>query len=199
MKREFLEGLNLNKEAIDKIMAENGKDIEAEKKKTANIQNKLDTANTELTTVKEQLESANSTIQSYKDMDIEGIKRSADEWKEKYEADTKKLQDDLKAKDYDYAAKDYINQFKFIDDEVKEIVLNKFKSKEFKLEEGKFLGADDFMKDYQEAHKSLFVQEAPEGNPTLQIVKPTGGEGNPAGGAPKMSLSEMMAMANKNK
>lgn len=198
MKREFLEGLNLNKEAIDAIMAENGKDIEAEKKKTANIQNKLDTANTELTTVKEQLESANSTIQSYKDMDIEGIKKSADDWKAKYEEDTKKLQADLQAKDYDYAAKDYINQFKFIDDDVKEIVLNKFKAKEFKLEEGKFLGADDFMKDYQEAHKSLFVQEAPEGNPTPQIVKPTG-EGNPAGGAPKMSLSEMMAMANKNR
>ena len=33
MKREFLEGLGLEKDAIDKIMAENGKDIEAGKAK----------------------------------------------------------------------------------------------------------------------------------------------------------------------
>lgn len=34
MKREFLEGLGIEKENIDKIMAKNGKDIEAEKAKT---------------------------------------------------------------------------------------------------------------------------------------------------------------------
>ena len=33
MKREFLESLGLEKDAIDKIMAENGKDIEAGKAK----------------------------------------------------------------------------------------------------------------------------------------------------------------------
>lgn len=34
MKREFLEGLKLEKDTIDAIMAENGKDIEREKAKT---------------------------------------------------------------------------------------------------------------------------------------------------------------------
>ena len=33
MKREFLEGFSLEKEVIDQIMAENGRDIEAEKAK----------------------------------------------------------------------------------------------------------------------------------------------------------------------
>ena len=32
MEREFLKGLGLEKDAIDKIMAENGKDIELEKR-----------------------------------------------------------------------------------------------------------------------------------------------------------------------
>ena len=35
MKREFLEGLNLESAVIDQIMAENGKDIEREKQKGA--------------------------------------------------------------------------------------------------------------------------------------------------------------------
>lgn len=195
MKREFLKNLGLADEVIDSIMAENGKDIEVEKKKTTSIQNKLDTANTELTTVKEQLATANTTIQSYKDMDIEGIKQSAEEWKTKYEEDTKKLQDDLKAKDYDYAVKEYMNSFKFIDDEVKELVINKFKEKGFKYEEGKFLGADDFMKEYKEAHKNLFVPDEPQ-DPVPTIVKPTNGDPNQKG--TKLTLTQMMAAANKN-
>lgn len=196
MKREFLKNLGLTDEVIDSIMAENGKDIEAEKKKTTSIQNKLDTANTELTTVKEQLATANTTIQSYKDMDIEGIKQSAEEWKTKYEEDTKKLQDDLKAKDYDYAVKEYMNGFKFIDDEVKELVINKFKEKGFKHEEGKFLGADDFMKEYKEAHKSLFIPDEPQ-DPVPTIVKPTT-NGDPNQKGAKLTLTQMMAAANKN-
>ncbi len=195
MKREFLKNLGLTDEVIDSIMAENGKDIEAEKKKTTSIQNKLDTVNTELTIVKEQLTNANTTIQSYKDMDIEGIKQSAEEWKTKYEEDTKKLQDDLKAKDYDYAVKEYMNSFKFIDDEVKELVINKFKEKSFKHEEGKFLGADEFMKEYKEAHKGLFVPDEPQ-DPVPTIVKPTNGD--PTQKGPKLTLTQMMVAANKN-
>ena len=49
MKREFLEGLELEKEVIDQIMAENGKDIEAEKAKTK-------TAEADRDNYKEQLE-----------------------------------------------------------------------------------------------------------------------------------------------
>ena len=78
MKREFLSNLKvgdtpLSKEVIDMIMAENGKDIEAEKAKFADYD-----------TLKSQLEQANTTINSYKDMDIEGIKQSAADWEQKY-------------------------------------------------------------------------------------------------------------------
>ena len=59
-----------------------------------------------------------------------------------------------------------------------EIATLKFKAKEFKLEDGKFLGADDFMKQYKEEHKALFKEEPkqePDAPPMPQIVKPTGG------------------------
>lgn len=35
MKRDFLESLGLEKDAVDKIMAENGADLEKEKSRTA--------------------------------------------------------------------------------------------------------------------------------------------------------------------
>ena len=59
MKRKFLEELGLEKDVIDKIMAENGADIEAEKAKTIE-------ANTKLEDATKQLEKANSTIKDLK-------------------------------------------------------------------------------------------------------------------------------------
>lgn len=44
MKREFLEGLGLEKDTIDKIMAENGNDINREKTKADEYKSQLDTA-----------------------------------------------------------------------------------------------------------------------------------------------------------
>lgn len=44
MKREFLEGLGLEKDAIDQIMAENGKDINREKNRADSVQTQLDAA-----------------------------------------------------------------------------------------------------------------------------------------------------------
>ena len=76
MKREFLEGLDLGegvklpKSAIDAIMAENGRDIEAKN-------NTITALTTERDGLKTQLGDANATIQSYKDMDIDGIKAKA--------------------------------------------------------------------------------------------------------------------------
>ena len=179
MKRDFLKGLGLDDSVIDQIMDENGKDIQREKDAVNKVNQDLEKYKAENEGLKTQLSEANTQIQSFKEMDIDGIKASAEEWKTKYETDTKALNEKIAAKDYDYAIKDFMSQFKFIDDDVKETVINKFKAKEFKLEEGKFLGGEDFMKDYKENHKSLFVPDEPQ-EPIPQIVKPTGGN-NPGG------------------
>ena len=42
MKTEFLKGLGLEQDAIDKIMAENGKDVAAEKAKTTKVEGERD-------------------------------------------------------------------------------------------------------------------------------------------------------------
>lgn len=96
MKREFLEELKLEKEVIDKIMAENGKDIEAEKQK-------LTTKQTELDGLKTQLTEANKQIESFKGMDIEGIKKAADDWKAKAETAEAEAQKKIAELQFDYA------------------------------------------------------------------------------------------------
>lgn len=181
MKRDFLKGLGLDDSIIDQIMDENGKDIQREKNAVNKVNQDLEKYKAENEGLKTQLSEANTQIQSFKEMDIDGIKASAEEWKTKYETDTKALNEKIAAKDYDYAIKDFMSNYKFIDDDVKETVINKFKAKEFKLEEGKFLGGEDFMKEYKENHKSLFVSDEPQ-DPIPEIVKPTGGS-NPSGDA----------------
>lgn len=74
MKTEFLKELGLEQEVIDKIMGENGKDVEAAKAKFSDYD-----------TVKNQLVEANKTIEGFKAMDIDGIKKAADDWKLKAE------------------------------------------------------------------------------------------------------------------
>ena len=75
MKREFLQNFEgLSKEAIDAIMDENGRDIEKERSKRADYD-----------TIKEQLAAANRQIEEFKGMDIDGVKKAAEEWKAKAE------------------------------------------------------------------------------------------------------------------
>lgn len=61
MKREFLEGLELDKETIDTIMAEYGKNTQGLREEKEKL--------------KAQVDNANKEIQSYKDMDIESIQK----------------------------------------------------------------------------------------------------------------------------
>ena len=75
MKREFFfffEGLT--KETIDLIMEENGKDIQNAKKPFADYD-----------AIKQQLAEANKAIEDFKGMDIDGVKKAAEEWKAKAE------------------------------------------------------------------------------------------------------------------
>jgi hypothetical protein len=79
MNKEDLKKLGLTDDAvIDQIIVLHGKDIEGHKAK-------ITTAQTELDGVKKQLTDANAQIESFKGMDIEGVKKSADEWKTKAE------------------------------------------------------------------------------------------------------------------
>ena len=78
MKREDLKKLELSDEAIDKIMAMHGADVE--KFKTS-----VDTSKQETDGLKAQLLEASKQIEGFKGLDIEGVKKSADEWKTKAE------------------------------------------------------------------------------------------------------------------
>lgn len=179
MKREMLKELGLEDSVIDKIMAENGKDLEKNKKETEKVSEKIKNLESELKTNKQTLVDANSQIEKFKGMDVEGIKASAEEWKTKYEtfqADTIKQKEDfekqMKAQEYEFAAKEYVSGLKFTSDFTKNAFLKEFMSKELKLEEGKFLGADDYINKFKEGNQGVFIEENTQENNQQQNNNP---------------------------
>lgn len=174
MKRDFLENLDLGngaklpKAAIDAIMAENGKDVEAKN-------NQISTLTTERDGLKTKLGEANAAIQSYKDMDIDGIKAKVGEWETKYNADTQALKDQLDAANYGFAVKNAVSGYKFSSEAARKAFLADLTAKKLPLQDGKLLGLDDFAKSYRETDPAAF---APEGVGKMPIAtRGTGGSG----------------------
>lgn len=88
MKTEFLKELGLEQEQIDKIMAENGKDIAAEKAKATKAEGERDN-------YKSQLDTAKESLGKFDGVDVEALKKQITD-----------LQSDLKKKDDEYTAKE---------------------------------------------------------------------------------------------
>ena len=106
MKREFLQNIKvgdaaLPKEIIDLIMEENGKDIEAVKSKFADYDS-----------IKEQLTEANKQIEGFKSMDIDGVRKAAEEWKQKAEQAEKDAAQKIADMQFEGAIKDAITAAK---------------------------------------------------------------------------------------
>lgn len=96
MKREFLKGLELPDEAIEKIMTEYGKDIE--KYKAAD-----ETAKAEIEGLKTQVAEANAQIEEFNGLDVEAIKAKSEEWKTKYEQAQADAEKKLEQVQFDHA------------------------------------------------------------------------------------------------
>ena len=94
MKRDFLEELGLEKDVIDKVMAENGKDIETEKTKTK-------AAEADRDRYKDQLDTTNEELEKFKDVKPEELKQTITD-----------LRKQIKDKDDEYAAKEADRAFR---------------------------------------------------------------------------------------
>ncbi len=161
MKREFLEGLNLDKGTIDSIMAEYGKT-------TQSLRDERDT-------LKSQLNDTNNEIQSYKDMDIESIKKSADDWKTKYEEMEANQKAEKEKSIREARTNAFFNDVKFASESAKAGVISQFNQKDFKYDEEsqKFLGASEWLNDLKEKDAGAFLSDVANPVFTTNPTAPT--------------------------
>lgn len=164
MKTEFLKELGLTEEQIKSIMAENGKDVEAEKEK-------IKATTTELEGTETQLKEANSTITELKknNGDNEGLQTKVKEY-----------EDTIKTQKADYEAKvrnltlDSAIEKTLTGAKAKHTDLLSTKIDREKLvvsEDGKVTGLDEQLKGLKETYKDLFEEKISGATP----ANPEGG------------------------
>lgn len=154
MKREDLTALNIPDEAIDKIMALHGADIEKQK-------GTLSTITTDRDDLKAKLEDANKQIEQFKTLDVDSIQKAADEWKSKYEKEKADRDAADSARAYDDAANTALSDVKFSSKAAKSAFISTLKEKQLKIDNGKLIGFDDVLKQAQADDPTAFASDKP--------------------------------------
>ncbi len=153
MTRDFLKELGVTDEAIDKIMAENGRNIEAAKAKFGDYDD-----------IKAQLETAKTTMDKFKDYDQ--TKAEAQKWKDSYEKAMKESEQKLRSMERQGLVKDYLGQKKFVNELTKEALSGKLLAA-LEKEESKGKSLDDLFKAATEGMTNIIVDDKQPQPPTV--------------------------------
>lgn len=155
MNKKDLIDLGIAEDIAEKVVVMHGKDIESHKAKLA-------TANTELEGLKAQLAEASTTIEGFKKLDIDGVKKSADEWKAKAEQAQKEAADQVSKLKFDHALDGALTGAKAKNAKAVKALLN---SADLKLaEDGSILGLKEQLEKIKSENDYLFEsdQKAPQ-------------------------------------
>lgn len=88
----------------------------------------------------------------------------------KYDNDVKAYKEQLKKQSYQFAVKEFASTKNFTSNAAKRDFINSMIAKELKMDDGKILGADDFVAAYTHDNEDAFVTEVPE--PDYDIPEP---------------------------
>lgn len=173
MKRDFLEGLGLEKDVVDKILDENSRDIGREKQKA-------DQAKEDLAAAQKSLADRDKDIEELKKSsgDAEGIRKQLEELQGKYTKETAEYKAQIADRDYSDAINKVINDksIKFSSKAAERAYIADLKAKHLELKDGVLTGFDEWHKAQTEADPSAFQS----GKPAPSFAKPVGTGGAPA-------------------
>lgn len=159
MKRDFLEGLGLESEAIDKIMKENGKDIEGAKAKFSDYDD-----------IKTQLKTANETLEKFKDYDQTKAEV------EKYRTEAEKIRQESAAKiaamERSGKVKDYLSGKKFVNKITQDAITAKM-CEALGADESKGKNLDDIFAEITKDQADILKDD---NAPTPPVVPPMSGK-----------------------
>lgn len=136
---------------------------------------KFDTKETEYNNLKTQLENANSEIKSYKDMDIESIKKSAEGWESKYNDLVENQKAEKEKSIRDERTNAFFSDVKFASESAKAGVIAQFNAKDFKYDEqaGKFQGASEWLEELKKSDVGAFMSDVANPTYTTTPTAPT--------------------------
>jgi len=101
--------------------------------------------------------------------------------KTKYAQEVKDYKAKLQKQSYEFAVREFANGKKFTSNAARRDFINSMIAKDLKMENGKILGADDFVTAYSTDNSDAFVVETPE--PAPKAPKPSFAASTPGEGA----------------
>ncbi|MGI5891988.1 MAG: phage scaffolding protein [Bacillota bacterium] len=166
MKRDFLKGLELSDEVIEKIMAEHGRDLE--KHKAASEKQKA-----HLEDLQASLAEANARLEGFAGLDIEGLQQEAQKWQSKAQELEEQGRAELKAVRFDFALEAALMGAKARNIKAVRALLD---TKNMHLKDGKLLGLEEQLQAVQAENPYLFEEASPHQGYAYTPIK---GEGAP--------------------
>lgn len=160
MDKEKLIKMGISEETAEAILKEFSNEV-------GKITEERDTAVTKSETLEKQLSEANETIAGFGDIKPGEFQQKVKDWEEKYNKDTGELKKQLEEREITYQTEKFMSGYKFTSDLAKTAATSAFREKGFKLEDGKFLGGEEFMEELKKNNPSAF--ESAEGTPKVVI------------------------------
>lgn len=129
---------------------------------------KFDSLNEQKKDLENQLKETNDKMQELSKVDTEELKQQIIDLQKKYEDDTKALNSKYEAREYDIKLNDYTKDLKFSSNSAKKSFMSDLKAKELKFEDDKLVGFDDFVNSYKESDPTAFMEEKEE-EPSVKV------------------------------
>lgn len=142
-------------------------ELDAKTKEIETLNETITTRDTDLADLQTKLEAAGT--------DAEQLSKVSNEFsslKTKYDDEVKSYKNQLKKQAYEFAVKEFANEKEFTSQAAKRDFINSMISKDLKVEDGKIIGADDFVAIYTQNNEDAFVTHTPEPDPEPTVTKP---------------------------
>lgn len=129
-------------------------ELDAKVREIETLSGTISTRDTDLETLKKQLEAAGADTSKLAELtsqlaDLQG----------KYDADSKAYKKQLQQQAYEFAVKEFAGTKNFSSQAAKRDFIQSMIAKQLKMENDSIIGADDFVKLYEESNKDAFIEE----------------------------------------
>lgn len=153
---------------------------------------RIDELNGTITQRDDDLSKLQQTLKDAGDLDaLKKASKDLADLQKKYDNDTKAYQRQLTEQEYEFAVKEFANSKNFTSNAAKRDFTQAMLAKNLMMEDGKIIGADDFVTIYSKDNADAFVvkedPKAPKFSSSTKDPTPK-----------KPSLSELMRMKNEN-
>jgi hypothetical protein len=159
--------------------------------------NRINDLNTTIGTRDADLANLQQTLKDAGDIEaLNSASQDLADLQKKYDKETKQYQAQLTKQAYEFAVKDFANSKNFTSNAAKRDFIQSMLAKNLNLEDGRIIGAEDFVQIYSKDNADAFVvkeESKPNPNPKPKFATDTGDK-KPE----KLTLSDMMRMKNED-